>query len=818
MKPIGNREGAIPFSFRGRRKRPLLLRILGWSFGLVAALLLLAVIAGWLALRASLPQLEGEATLARLTAPVSIERDAKGVPVLRGATREDVARATGYVHAQDRLFQMDLLRRTGAGELAALLGPALLETDRRIRVNQFRRRAREALAALDPRGRALFEAYAEGANAAIADTGMRPFEYLLLMNKPEPWQVEDSLLVVYAMWIDLQGLEARTEQRRGRLSAVLPSSLYRFLTDPDPEWEAPLDRSRLPESPMPTAEEYDLRRLERSLFGPLQARATGTRRSPFFDDEPDAMIGSNNWAVAGARTASGGALIANDMHLGLNVPNIWYRVRFVVESEGIDVTGVSLPGGPAIAAGSNGHVAWGFTNSYGDFQDLIALAPGPDGKDTYLTAAGPRAFETAVEVLHAAGGKSEELKIRKTIWGPVVGDDGEGHELALAWTAHRDGSNDLSLLALETALDLDQAASIIGGAGMPAQNVLIADRAGRIGWVLSGKLPRRNGIDPLRPSAWHADGAGWDGWIPQAESPRLLDPPQGYAWSANARVAGGEMFALIGDADYAAASRARQIRDRLEALPKATPADLLAIQLDDRADYLAHWQPLALAAFERAGEKESARLVAGWSGHAAIDDAGYRLLREFEDRIVDRAFEMLTVEARARWPDFRWRTPHRFTEIVWRLLRERPAHLLDPRFADWDAWLANVAKEVAGDLPKGCANLAGCSWGKVNRTRIQHPISEAVPFLGRWLDMPVVSLPGDWSTPRVQSPSFGASERFGVSPGRESEGYLHMPGGQSGHPLSPFYRAGHEAWVRGEATAFLPGAPKYTLRLVPPGG
>jgi penicillin amidase len=321
----------------------------------------------------------------------------------------------------------------------------------------------------------------------------------------------------------------------------------------------------------------------------------------------------------------------------------------------------------------------------------------------------------------------------------------------------------------------------------------------------------------LRPSPWHVAGAGWDGWVPQADSPRLLDPPQGFAWSANARVVGGDLFALIGDGEYAAAARARQIRDRLAALAQATPADLLAIQLDDRADYLANWQPLALAAFERAGEVEATKLVAGWSGRAAIDDAGYRLLREFEDRAADRAFQMLAVEARARWPDFRWRTPNRFTEAAWRLLRERPPHLLDPRFADWDAWLADVAREAADDLPEGCADLAGCSWGQVNRARIRHPISEAVPFLGRWLDMPVESLPGDWSTPRVQSPSFGASERFGVSPGRESEGYLHMPGGQSGHPLSPFYRAGHEAWVRGEATAFLPGTAKYTLKLLPAG-
>lgn len=804
--------GTHPFSVAsigrklGKGVRPLL------------GLLLVALVAAWLTLRASLPQLDGEATLVGLTAPVSIERDSAGVPVIRGANREDVARATGYSHAQDRWFQMDLLRRAGAGELAELLGPALLETDRRIRVHQFRQRAREALDTLDPQGRALLEAYAAGANAALADANLRPFEYLLLMSEPAPWRAEDSLLVVYAMWIDLQRLSAHMEQQRGRLAAVLPPVLYRFLTDPDPSWEAPLDGSRLPEAPIPATEAYDLRRLDRALLEHMDDKAASSRRIALLDEEADVTVGSNNWAVAGAHSATGSALLANDMHLELKVPNIWYRARFVVEPEGLDVNGVSLPGMPAIIAGSNRQVAWGFTNSYGDFQDLIALAPGPEGKDSYLTPAGPRAVETEIETIAVAGAASEALAVRKTIWGPVIGEDGQGHELALAWTAHRQGATDLAPLALERARNLDDAASIIGGAGMPAQNVLIADQSGRIGWVLSGRLPRRNGYDPTRPAAWHENGAGWDGWIPQAESPRLLDPPQGFAWSANARVAGGDRFAAIGDGDYAPASRARQIRDRLEKLRQATPADLLAIQLDDRADYLSHWHPLLLRALERAGETNAAALAAGWSGRAAVNDAAYRLLRQFERRVADRAFVMLTAEARARWPDFRWRTPQRFTEVAWRLVHERPPNLLDPRFSDWGAWLADVASETVHDLPADCTELARCSWGIVNRARISHPISQALPFLARFLDMPADSLPGDWSTPRVQSPSFGASERFGVSPGHEAQGYLHMPGGQSGHPLSPYYRAGHAAWVRGEATPFLPGAAEHVLNLVPAAG
>jgi penicillin amidase len=169
----------------------------------------------------------------------------------------------------------------------------------------------------------------------------------------------------------------------------------------------------------------------------------------------------------------------------------------------------------------------------------------------------------------------------------------------------------------------------------------------------------------------------------------------------------------------------------------------------------------------------------------------------------------------ARWPDFRWLTPEPFGEVALRLVEERPLNLLDPRFADWDAWLADVATDTVRDLPEQCVDLAACTWGKVNNLAMRHPVSEGLPFVSRFFDMPGDALPGDWSTPRAQGTGFGASERFAVSPGREAEGYLHMPGGQSGHPLSPFYCAGHEAWVRGEATPFLPGPAAHVLELTP---
>jgi penicillin amidase len=789
-------------------------RVLGWIAGIALALALAAVAAAWLTVRASLPRIEGRAPLAGLAAAVAIERDAAGVPVIRGATRADVARATGYAHAQDRLFQMDLLRRVGAGELSALLGPGLLDRDRRIRLHQFRKRAREAFAGLGAEDRALLEAYAQGVNASIAALRARPFEYLLLQAEPAPWRPEDCLLIAYAQWIDLQGLDDVDERRNGRLAAALPPSVARLLTEPDPAFEAPLDGSRLPEPPLPAPAEYDLRSLGKPLFDRVdrarkaKLRVAGLPRA----DAP----GSNNFAVAAARTADGHAMLANDMHLRLRVPNIWYRARLVVAGEGIDLAGVTLPGLPAVVAGSNGHVAWGFTNSYGDFQDLVRVEPGPEA-GSYLGPDGPRRFEIDEETLEVANGAPERMAVKRTLWGPVVGEDGEGHALALAWTAHRADATDVSVMRLERARNLDEAAAIAGGAAMPGQNVMIADSTGRVGWVLSGRLPVRSGIDAARPSDWSRAGAGWQGWVPREQSPRLLDPPQGYAWSANARVVGGEAYARIGDGDYAPAARAHQIRDRLAALPRATPADLLAVQLDDRAVYLAHWQPLLVNALEHAGESEAARLVAGWSGHAAVGDAGYRLLREFERRVTARAFTMLAAPAEARWPAFEWDPPQRFTETAWRLVEARPPNLLDPRFPDWDAWLADIAGRTARDLPKACSGLADCTWGKVNVTRIQHPISAALPALARFLDMAPESLPGDAFVPRVQTPDFGASERFVVSPGREAEGLFHMPGGQSGHPLSPFYRTGYDDWARGRPAPFLPGPAVHVLMLVPPG-
>jgi penicillin amidase len=376
---------------------------------------------------------------------------------------------------------------------------------------------------------------------------------------------------------------------------------------------------------------------------------------------------------------------------------------------------------------------------------------------------------------------------------------------------------------MESAGGLDEAQALAPEAGMPNQNLVVADRTGRIGWTIIGRIPRRVGQDGSVPTSW-ADGTRrWDGWLAPAEYPRVADPPSGRIWTANARVVSGEKLGRVGVGGYDLGARQRQIRDDLLAIDKATEIDMLRVQLDDRALLLARWQRLLLAtltpdaAAQGPHRAEARRLVEGWGGHASIDSVGYRIVRAFRERVKDAVLGPLLAPARAKDPTLRPGTApnSRWEGPVWALVTARPAHLLDPRHATWDALLLAALDGALSELTEDAGPLEGRTWGERNTVLIRHPLSRAVPQLGGLLDMPRERLPGDNHMPRFQSPSAGASERFSVSPGREEEGYFHMPCGQSGHPLSPHYADGHAAWAKGEPTPFLPGPAVHVLTLVP---
>ncbi len=774
----------------------------------LAAVLVAAGAGGWLALRASLPVLDGEQRLAGLEAPVTVTRDALGVVTIAGRTRADVARATGYVHAQERYFQMDLLRRDTAGELAALLGPRALERDRARRLHRLRNVARRVLAGLTRDERALIEAYAAGVNAGLAALAVRPVEYLLLRAPPAPWRAEDTVVTILAMFLRLSDEDGSYDSALGHLREVLPGAVLDFLVVDATEWDVPLAGAPHEPAPMPRAGDCDLR----AAPARVAAASERLRAAPDGADTP----GSNAWAVGGERTG-GAALVANDMHLGLGVPNVWFRARLVVGPPGgppaIDVTGATLPGTPAVVAGSNGHVAWGLTNSLGDWTDVVAIDLDPDDPGRYATADGPRSFERVEERIEVRGEPARTLLLRTTRWGPMLPDD---PPRAVRWIAHLPDAIDLGILGLESARDVPAALAVAQRSGVPPLNFVVGDAGGRIGWTIAGRIPARAGYAGRFPVSGRERSDLWTGWQPPGAYPAVIDPPGGRIWSANARMVFGPGLEVIGDGNYVLGARAHQIRAGLMTLDRATVSDMLRLQLDHDARFLARWRRLALQAGRRAvAEERRAEALArieGWQARAAVDSVGYRLVRAFRAEVFARTLGPLLRDCGDAAAEVAFAVVREAEAPAWRLVSERPPHLLHGRYESWDDLLLEALDAA---LATCGLDLAACTWGAINRVSVAHPLSRAVPGLSRWLDVQHAPLPGDEHMPLAQKPRHGPSQRFGVAPGAEAEGYFHMPAGQSGHPLSPYYRAGHDAWVRGEPLPFLPGPTVHRLALEP---
>jgi len=767
----------------------------------VLILTLAAVFMVWWLLRGSLPTLEGEQAMSGLAAPVNITRDALGVVTIEAGSQADAMRALGLVHAQERYFEMDLMRRTAAGELAELFGPAAIEMDKRMRVHRLRARTEAHLDVATGSSAAALQAYVDGINQGVGDLRVRPWPYLLLRQTPAPWRAEDSVLTGLAMYADLQDPTNQNELAMARIRAVAPPALYALLSHDGSEWDAPLFGGARGNAPLPDATALDLRQ-------PDAAQATSATAGHL---DPD-VLGSNNFAVSGALTADGRAIVADDMHLALRAPNLWFRVRLrypdpQAPDGRVDVSGFSLPGLPAIVVGSNGHVAWGFTNSYIDTADFRSVPA--DAQD----------ITTHEERIRVAGQAPVTLRVRETAWGPILHERPDGSGEALRWVAQLPGAVRLDFAEMARAATLEEAFHVADRSGIPAQNLVIADRSGRIAWRLIGTRPDRAADCPPSGNTIAAPASCAPWAIRSDGAPALIDPPMHRLWTANGRVLDGDALAIAGNGGYDLGARGRQIRDGLMAKERFTEADLLAIQLDDRALLLTRWWHLLREVVTASDDPALQRLEVAtrrWEGHAAVDSVSYRITRGFRGMLIDRVGEGLLAPAKAQLGQA-YLEPRlgQFEGVLWPLVSERPAHLLPPSYSSWNALLTDTAKTLEADLSSQ-GPLDARTWGERNTAAICHPVSRALPNVARrWLCMPGDPLPGDRDMPRVQGPAFGASQRMVVSPGHEAEGLIHMPGGQSGHPLSPFWGAGHDAWVKGTPTPFLPGKTAYTLTLVP---
>jgi penicillin amidase len=790
------------------------LRWLRWTLIVVAAFAALAAGFAWWMLRQSLPQLDGTASASTLAGEATIERDSRGIPVITAATRTDLAYATGYAHGQDRFFQMDLSRRLAAGELSELFGKVALKQDQRARRFGFRAVARRVIDAAPAVERAIIEAYTHGVNAGRASLKQSPWEYLLLRTEPRAWIAEDSVLVVHSMWWQLQYGVIRSEIDRRRLEraasagadAAAAHALIAFVYAGHSDWDSP---NYSAEAPCVQADCTDSARVLTQSF-PALLRFAG----PADERVGEAIApGSNNWAVAGVHTRSGVALIANDMHLDLGVPVVWYPARLKVTGNPmVDITGVTLPGTPAVAAGSNGQLAWGFTNSYGDFSDVR------------FGACASAEYGVRREHIVVKGSPGVEVTYRDVGAGVVLDGDeyaddvASGDCLQVAWLATRPEATNFGLLGLETARGVDDVLALAPAVGIPGQNMVIGDSRGRIAWTLLGRVPRTTGQDRLFGALEYRD---------TVDHPRIADPPVGRLWTANQRVVAGELEAVLGDDEvdvgaggYDIGARARQIRDGLLSLAApATEADMLAIQLDSRAKFVARWRDLLLALIDEDAmhdaplRREFRARVSDGALAASADAVGYRLVRTYRSTVLDALWRSLSSGLLGE--KIETRRPSQFEAAGWRLVNERPPGIAPPGGGEWRAFLLARLDATIGALLGECTALSSCTYGLSDPVDVRHPLSGAIPGLSRLLDMPTLPLAGDHHMPHVQDGAFGASERFAVSPGREVDGYLELPGGPSGHPLSPFYRSGFEDWAAGKRSPFLPGPTAHKLLLRP---
>lgn len=766
---------------------------------------------------ASLPDVTGTIDVRGVVSPVKVSRDALGVPLIEGSTLDDACFAQGYVHAQERFVQMDAMRRYASGRLAEVFGASMVESDRRMRVHQFERRADEVLKHVPERHRAMLRAYAAGVNEGLRRLGSPPPEYALLRVDMKQWSERDALLMQYAMW-DMLAMNRAFELMIGTMREALPEKSVRFLTPEVSRWDVVEPGMGWEKPEMPGADDVKAIEKKGTAGAPSTPVAIAGR---FVDDGEVLALGSNNFAVAGARSVSGGAILANDMHLPLRVPALWYRVSMAWTGGRLD--GFSLPGVPGVVVGSNAQVAWGFTNVGGDYEDWIVVEPDPKNQEKYRVPEGEgekggntEEFGRLVEQIDVARAASQRFETRQTRWGPVARTDARGRPLVLKWTAHDAARTNINLFDVMRARTLEEALDAAASWDGPAQNFLAASKDGRIGWTITGAVPVRSGFDGTTPTSWASAGIGWTGWMETKDKPRVVDPTSGVLFTANNRVLPVAQSRAFGRA-WASPDRARRIGELLAKREKIDEADLLAIQLDVSREPMRFYLDLAKKA---CGEKDAdiRTVLDSWNGTADADQRAFALLKRFRAQLRSKALGVLFDACRTVDPKFRY-SWFNDEEPLRRVLEERPPHFLPVGVKDWNALIRQCLDDAVKELETtGPKRGLATTWGDINRAKIEHPLSQAVdwlPSVKGLLDMASEPMSGDGLTVRAQSPEFGASQRLVVSPGREVGGIAQLPGGQSGHFLSPHYRDQFGAWCRGDRSGLLPGAAVQTLTLRP---
>lgn len=801
------------------------MKLLRRGIAVLLSLLLLAALALWLYSRQVLPVTEGSLSLAGPKAELRIERDAHGIPTIRAGSLEDALFGLGFAHAQDRLWQLETHRRIGSGRLAEAFGEAALDTDRFLRALGVRRAATAQWAKVDGEMRAAVLAYTAGVNAYVGQAmKARPPEFVLLGLQPEPWTPEDTMAWAIMMAWDLGG-NWKNELLRMRLALKLPVERINELVPPYPG-----------DKPLVTTDYA-------ALFRELKVDPKLARQAQLAAPESGVEgVGSNNWVLHGSRTETGKPLLANDPHLHLSAPALWYFAR--IEAPGFKVAGATMPGVPAVVLGQNEHVAWGFTNTNPDVQDLYLERIDPDDAGRYQTPQGWARFETFEEVIKVKGKPDVTFTARATRHGPVISDTGvtEGltgpsakpsYALAMRWTALDDDVGNLSAaIGFNRATSVADFVAASATYAAPMQNMVVADRDGHIGFVAAGRVPVRKPENDLKG---HVPAPGWDarydwaGFIPADQTPREFDPASGYIATANQRIHPADYPHYI-TSDWTLPYRMQRIEQLIDAKPKHgvdslrdIQADVLSLATKRLLPVLGRAQsthPLFAAARER---------LQGFDGTMAADQAAPLIFYAWVRQLSDAVFA-------DEVGDKPWQAARRsrtFRDALEGVLERDDAWWCDDKTtAEAESCQQQVDAAMTRALDELQARHGGdvsaWRWGDAHVARSDHrPFSRVKP-LARFFDLRVpvggdtytvnaarVNLLPDGSTGERYLNEHGPSLRALYDLNDLSKSRFMHSTGQSGIVFSPLYRSFVEPWGKVEYVPVWGGKAAHTLVLNP---
>jgi penicillin G amidase len=817
-------------------------RILIWTLTLV---LVIAAAVAWRLVYRPLPQLDGSISLPGLQKEVTVERDNWGVSHIRAASLADAVEAQGYVMAQDRLWQLDLMRRASRGQLSEIVGPIALKTDKQFRTFGFSRAADRDFAATDKDSRALMEAYARGVNAFIEQhQNNLPLEFTLLKYKPQPWKPTDSLVIAGYMYQTLTDTWER-ELDRAKVEARVDTDHSKDLFAPD----APMDHFVIGDPDVPNdgsqasrvdPDEDDDDDDDMPTDDVLKAKALiqdnvdAARTPETFADLTSALwpsiegyleetqseirkgLGSNNWVVSGAHTATGKPLLANDTHLELSIPPIWYEIHLTAPN--FNAKGFTLPGAPLIVIGHNDHIAWGFTNNGADVQDLYLEKFNPAAPDEYQVNGKWVKAQVFDEAIHIKGQPDEHLKVVVTRHGPIVHREGD-KLYALKWTALEPGGLGNTYNWLSKAKNWHEFRDIMKNVWGPGQNAVYADTEGNIGYIMAARVPIRKKGHGEVPVPGDTDEYEWTGYIPFDQLPQALNPDSGLIVTANARVVGPNYKPYLTDR-WEEPYRTARINDLLRDKTDLRPIDMLKVETDTYSYPHAFLADQMSAAAKKVQPKDprAKQLVDAlkdWNGIADADSSVVSFVVMARRAALDLILEPYLGKDTNLYT---WRS----TAFLQKVLTDRPPKWLPPAYKNYDELLAAAADRAVTMLAEQTKSqsVSDWQWKELNSLEMLHPLGRD-GFLRHLLSITGKPQSGTSYSVRAATKRHGPSMRFIANLANWDDSILLIPAGESGQIGSSHYTDQFSYWYEGKpiVTPFSDAAEaktrKHTLKLVP---